>query len=119
MPFELARVGIHGDDGGAVEVVSDAVVAVIVGPGVASSPHREVRFGVVGTGDPDGGSAMEVRVVGFAVLAEPGVVPGLAGSGNRVEPPDLLTGVHVVGREEAADAVFAAGDAGDHLILDD
>src|SRR5206468_1326149 len=46
-------------------------------------------------------------------------VPGLAGSGNRVEAPDLLTRVHVEGSEETADTVFAAGDAGDHLILDD
>src|SRR4029079_10786998 len=63
MPFELAGVGIDGDDGGAIEVVSKAVVAVIVGTRVASAPHREVRLGIIGTGNPDGGSAVQVRVV--------------------------------------------------------
>src|SRR5262249_50778140 len=118
MPFELAGVGIDRDDGGAVEIVSNAVVAVVVGTGVAGAPHREVRLGIIGTGNPDGGSAMQVRVVGFTVFAEPCLVAGLAGSGNRVKAPDLLTRVHVERSEKAADTVFAAGDAGDHLILD-
>src|SRR5439155_18626296 len=47
MPFELSRVGIDGDDGGAVEVVTNAVVAVIVGTGVAGAPHSEVRRGII------------------------------------------------------------------------
>src|SRR2546429_5684758 len=102
MPFELAGIGIDGDDGGAVEVVSNAVVAVIVGTGVAGAPHGEVRLGIIGTGNPDWGSAVQVSVVGFAVLADPGFIPGLAGSRNRVEAPDLLASVHVVGSEEAA-----------------
>src|SRR2546429_6807191 len=107
MPFELAGIGINGDDGGAVEVISNAIVAVIVGTGVAGAPHGEVRLGIIGTGNPDRSSAMQVSIVGFAVLAEPGFVPGLAGSGNRVEAPDLLTGVHVVGSEEAAGTMVA------------
>src|SRR4051812_34040091 len=119
MPFELAGVRIDGDDGGAVQVVSNAVVAVIVRTGVAGAPHGEVRLGVIGTGNPDGSSAVQVRVIRFAVLAEPGFVSLVTGSGNRVEAPDLLTGVHVEGSEEPADTVFAARDAGDHLILDD
>src|SRR6516162_10042559 len=99
MPFQLAGVCIDGDDGGAVEVVSDAVVAVIVGTGIAGAPHGEVRLGIIGSGHPDGGPAMQVRVVGFAVLAEPCFVAGLAGSGNRIETPDLLARIRVVGSE--------------------
>src|SRR5262245_52784696 len=116
MPFEFARVGIEGDDGGTVEVVSNAVVAVIVGTGVASAPHGEVRLGIIRTRDPDRGAAMQVRIVGLAILAEPTFVPGLARSGNRVEAPDFFTRIRVVSSEEAADTVFAAGDAGDYFI---
>ena len=44
---------------------------------------------------------------------------GLAGTGDGVEPPLLLAGLRIVGGDEAADAVLAAGHADDHLVLDD
>ena len=61
---------------------------------------------------------MQVRVVGFAVLAKPRFVSGLAGSWNRVETPDLLAGVHVVSGQKSADGVLSARYAGNHFVFD-
>ena len=45
-------------------------------------------------------------------------LPSSPGAGNRVEPPQTLAG-HVVGVEEAAERVLAAGVPDDDLVLDD
>ena len=47
----------------------------------------------------------------------PGLVAFLSRTWDRVEAPRLLAGVGVVGSDEAADAVLAAADADDHLVL--
>ena len=47
---------------------------------------------------------------GLAVLAHPGFKAGFARAGHGVEAPDFLAGIRIVGRQEAAYAVFAAGD---------
>src|SRR5580692_2143939 len=41
----------------------------------------------------------------------------LARPGNIVEAPRFLAGVYVVGRQEPADAVLAAGRPNDHLVF--
>src|SRR5689334_19855491 len=41
-----------------------------------------------------------------------------AGTGYRPEPPDVLSGLCIVGVEKTADAVLAARDADDHFIFD-
>ena len=46
-------------------------------------------------------------------------LPGSPGPGIGVEAPRALAGLRVVGVDEAANAVLAAGDADDHLVLDD
>ena len=51
--------------------------------------------------------------------AAPGFAAGLARRGDRVELPRFLAGVHVVRRDEAAYAVFAATDADDDFVFDD
>jgi hypothetical protein len=58
MPLEFSGVGVDRDDGRGVQIVSKAVVAVVIGTGIAGAPQREVRLRVVGAGYPDRGSAM-------------------------------------------------------------
>ena len=55
----------------------------------------------------------------FTSRAAPAFIPGLAGCGRRVEPPEFLAGQRVVRRDEAVVAIPAAGAAGDHLAVDD
>src|SRR6185503_19236515 len=97
----------------AVQVVALAALAVIVGTGIADAVIREVELRIVGARHPDAGAAALPRVAG------PRVVAALAGPRNGVEAPRALPGLRVVGVDEAADAVLAAGDADNHLVLDD
>src|SRR5439155_16706797 len=53
----------------------------------------------------------------LAVL--PGLVAGLARAGNSIGTPELLPGIEVGAVDEAADAVFAAGRAGDCHVAHD
>ena len=59
------------------------------------------------------------KLVGLGRTGLPRLVPFLTGSRNRVEAPDLLAGLHVVRRDEAANPVLAATHADDHFVLDD
>ena len=125
MPFQLAGVGVERDDRIGVEVVAWPLRAVVVGAGVADAPIRQVELRIVGAGHPDRAAAVlpgvgiaEALRVGFGQRL-PRLVAGLAGRRNRVEAPCLLAGRRVVGGDEAADAVLAAADADDHLVLDD
>src|SRR5687767_5294584 len=88
------------------------MIAVVIRTGVAGAPIDEVQLGVVAAGDPGGGAARLPTVAG------PRLVGGLAFAGDRPEAPELLAGLGVVGVEEAADAVLAAGDADDDLVPD-
>src|SRR5206468_505763 len=58
------------------------------------------------------------RGAGLPGVARPGLVAGLAFGGDGVETPDATAGLRFISVEEAADAEFAAGDAGDDLVLD-
>src|SRR5439155_13258798 len=83
-----------------------------VGAGIACAPVDGVRFRLVGASDPCG------RGTRLPGVARPGLVAGLAFGGDGVEAPDAPAGLCVVSVEEAADAEFAAGDAGDDFVLD-
>ena len=113
VPLQLAGVGVERDDAVAVQVVAEPRAAVPVGRRIAGAEEHEVRLGVVGAGVPDAGAA------GLPRLARPGLVARLAGTGNRVEAPDLLAGLRVERRDVAADRAVAAAGADDHLVLDD
>src|SRR5262249_47335127 len=82
---------------------------------VAGAPEGEVSPGVVGARDPDRGAAA------FIVIAarRPGLASGLARRGDRVRLPQVLPGLRIERREEAAHAQFAAGRAEQHLAVDD
>ena len=124
MPSEPAGVGVERDDRVGVEVVARPLRRIPVGTGVAHAPIREIQIGIVRAGQPDRSAAM-LPGLGIAIGLRigrarlPGLVAGLAGTGNGVEAPGLLAGLGVVGGDEAADAQLAAADADDDLVLDD
>ena len=51
------------------------------------------------------------------IFAFPAFVAGLAGTGNGVEAPSLFAAVRFKGSDEAANAIFAAGQADDHFVF--
>ena len=104
VPFELAGIGVERDHAIAIEVVAGAMVAIPIGTGIADAPVGEIEIGIVGARDPDGGAA------GLPGIAGPGFVAGFARAGDGVEAPGFLAGRGVVGGDETADAVLAAGD---------
>src|SRR5262249_17665735 len=66
----------------------------------------------VGAREPGAGAAV------LPTVALPGVVPELAGCWNGVRPPQALAGLGVVGVDETANAILAAGDSGDDFVLE-
>ena len=114
IPLEFAGVRVEGDDGIGIEICARAFGAVVGGSGIAGGPVKKIKLGIVGAGDP-GGSAATGRGIG----AGPGVAAGFAGGGDGVEAPSALAGGNVLGVDETADAVFAAGDTDDDFVFDD
>src|SRR5215467_11648565 len=53
------------------------------------------------------------------VVALPGLVAGLAGAGDRIGAPELLTGIRVQRIDMVAGAPVAAAAADDQLVADD
>src|SRR6185436_18561910 len=94
-------------------VVAEPVGAVHLRPGVARAPIEQVERGIVRTGDPGRRAAALPRV------ALPGVVARFAVAGDRVEAPRPFSRLGVVGVDETANAVLAAGHADDDLVLHD
>ena len=82
VPLQLAGIGVERDHRGTVQVVAQARIAVPIRTGIPGSPEGQIGFRIVGTGHPDGRAAVHPGIVGFAVLAEPGLIAGLAGSGT-------------------------------------
>ena len=111
MPLQLACIGVERDHGAAVKIVALARVAIPIRPGIAGSPESEIGFRIVGAGFPDRRAAVQIRI------ARPSLIARLSGTGHRVKAPNLFASVRVKGRDEAADAVLAAGHASDHLVL--
>ena len=113
VPAQPAGVDVERDHRIAVEVVALAALAVVIRSGIAGAEVGEVQLGIVRRGDPDARSAARPRIT------RPRVVARLARPRNREEPPGALAGIRVVGVDEAAASVLAAGRADDHLVLDD
>ena len=114
VPLQRAGVGVERDGGIGVQVVARAHIGVPIRRGIPDAPDDEVQLGVIGSGDP-GGTAALLPGVG----STPRLVTFFARAGNGVESPAALPGGDIVGVKEAADAVFAACDPGDHHVLDD
>ena len=113
VPLQLSGIRIERHDAVGVEIVARPQIRVPVRTGIPDAPERQVRRRIVGRRHPQRSAA------GLPRVAFPGFVAGLAGPGNRVEAPDFLSGARVECRDKTADAVFAAADADEHLVLDD
>ena len=111
VPAQLAGGRIKGNERTAVQVVAGAIVAVPVRGRIAGAPVEQVQLRVVRPAQPRGSPAR------LPAVAAPRVVPLLAGSRHRVEPPQAPSGPGVVGVEEAAHAGFAPADADDDLAV--
>src|SRR5262249_20071929 len=97
VPLQLSRVGVHGNHRRAVKIVSRAIIPVIIRTRISGAPHCEVRLRIIGPGNPNGGSTVDVGIIRFAVFTEPSFVTSLSGTGDRVETPDFFAGVDVKG----------------------
>ena len=124
VPLQLPGVGIDGE--GRVRV-HRAVLGAGLGRqrpahlgdpriGLAGAVIDEVLVGVIAPGNPRRGAepALQRQSV-------PGVVIGVAGMGDGVDPPQLLAGLGVMAGDEAAAGlgIAATGHALDHLAVDD
>ena len=113
VPLQRAGVRIERDERIGVEVGAGPALAVPVGVRVAGAPVKKVQRGIVGAGEP------RRRAAALPDVALPGVAARLARRRNRVEAPEALAGLRIVGVDEAAVRELAAGDADDHLVVDD
>src|SRR5688572_20870571 len=105
VPAVPARLHLDRDHRDAEEIVAGPHGAVEIGTRVARREIDEAELGIDGRRLPDGGAAMLPRVI----VARPGVVPGFAGTRDRVEGPHELAVVRVVSLHAAAHRAVAAG----------
>src|SRR5581483_6780942 len=105
-PLELAGLRVEREHGGAVEIVAFALIAVIVGAGIAGGPVEQTGFRIICAGEPRGCAAMLCR----------GAVPGLkawfAGRRDCPEAPHMLASGRFISVQKSAYAFIAAGNAG-------
>src|SRR5262245_44602939 len=113
MPGELACVGVEGNNGAAVEVVSEPGSAIPVGAGISSAPIRQIQIGIICTCDPDGRATVHPRI------AAPCFMTRFTGARNGVESPHFFSSVDVPRGNETAHAELTAGRARDDFVFDD
>src|SRR6266705_3673720 len=115
MPLQLAGVEVERNDGTAVKIVAAAIVAIPIRTWVSDAPIGKVEVRIIRTGHPNGSAAMfpGIRV------RRPGFMTWFARAGNGVKAPGFLSGLCIVGCDETADAVLAAGRADDDFVLHD
>jgi len=58
MPFQLAGAGVQNGRAIAVEIVTLAFVAVVIGSGISGAPLNQIQRRIVGTGKPGGRAAV-------------------------------------------------------------
>ncbi len=114
-PLRLPGVGVPREDRHRPLVVAGPLIG-IPGSGVAGAVVEQVELRVVAVPAPRRAAAP------FPLIALPGFLrtreadfrlrPG------AVHAPDLLAGLHVVGRDKPAHAELSAADAGDDLVFD-
>ena len=112
VPLQFAGVAIQRHERARVEIVARARIGVPIGAGIADAPVDGVRLGIVRAGYP-GGTA-----TGLPAIAEPRIVAGFAGRGDRIEAPGALAGARIVRVEEAADAGLTAAHTHHDLAAD-
>src|SRR5215471_15501194 len=113
MPFQLAVVWIERQQRIAVKIVTRSALATVRWRRIPGSPESRIGRGIVCASDP------RWRAADFPGVAFPGFVAWLIRPGNRVETPFARAGRSIISINEPANAVFAAGNANEHEILDD
>ena len=113
VPLQLAGVRIQCEHTIAVQVISAALVAVVIRAGVAGPPEGQIRFRVIGSRHPNAGAAVHPRI------PSPGFVARLAFSWNRIKAPDFLAGGRIECRDEAPNTKLGARHAGNHFVFND
>ncbi len=117
VPEALAGGGIEGEQGIGVEVVADAVAAVIVEDGGAGGRVDDAVLGVESHAGPVVGGAGSLPGIG-----RPGFVARFAGMGDGVEGPAQLAGADVEGADVAGGRGVGLGIAAAHddqILVDD
>src|SRR5262249_20241682 len=103
---DLACFRTNGKDAVGEQTVEAFARARIVGLGVAGSPVHQIEFGIVGSGTP----RRAASVLPCVAVLGPRFGSGLAGSRDRVAPPQFLAGFRVPAIEEAARRGLTAGN---------
>ena len=112
IPLELTGLCFQRQDRIAIQVVAFAIIAIVVGAGVAGSPVHKVKLRIVSAGHPRRARAM------LGVLALPCFRSRLARLGHRPESPHFLTGGLIVGTHKSTSAFIAARQARDDQVAD-
>src|SRR5262249_48804123 len=107
MPDILAGLGLERHQRRAEQVVALTHRSVIIRSAIADREVDKAELGIERWRVPDRGATAH-RMVG---ARRPGVAPDLAGTRQRVPPPQDRTGLGVERSEPAAHAELAAGDA--------
>src|SRR3954454_18478843 len=102
VPAQLAGIRVNSENGAGVEVVAFALVAVVIGAGIAGGPVEQVRVGIVCAAQPRSGAPV------LDGAADPGVGERLAGLGHCPEAPHAFAGGGIVGIDETARAFVTA-----------
>src|SRR5438552_240414 len=100
---DLPGAGAEGDDRGGEQIVAGTLIAE-PWAAVAGAPESQIGLGVIGTRDPDRRAAPLMMVAARG----PGLAAGLTRGWHRIGLPELLAGLRIEGREEAAHAQFTA-----------
>src|SRR5882724_10340876 len=105
IPTQLSRIRVNGDDAAGEKIVTGAHIAVVIRPGIAGAPVNEVQLAIIDPGDPGCHAAVFPGIAGA-----PGLVAGLAGSGDGPKTPGVSAGFGVVGIQKTANAKLTAGN---------
>ena len=105
VPAVLASLVVQANNRRGEEIVTSAIGAVVVRPGIADLEKDHAQIGVDRRHVPDRATT---RLPG---VARPGVVAVFAWSRHGIEPPDLLAGLAVQRHHPSAQATVAAAQS--------
>src|SRR3954466_15497845 len=107
--LEFSGRNVEGNYRRCVEIVSGTLIA-HPGAAVARSPIRDIRVGVVVSGDPDWTAA------GFPLIARrPGLASRLSWSRNGISSPLLFSGFRIKSGDESTNSKLTSRRADHHL----
>src|SRR5215467_4059862 len=110
IPLQFASLGVQRDGGTGEQVIALADIPVHVRTRISYAPIKKIEIWIITAGQPGGPAAS------FPAVSLPGVVPKLAGTGNRVESPEPLSGGGIIRIQETANAELSSGNADNHFI---